>query len=138
MGFLKCRDRAAGLRNVPPCAQRHRWRAESGEKLDRQKRSRWACSPDFLVEDDFALQPLRRLYLPLIKPTYQPREHCCESDQPRRQDGHSSQKIVNWFVSEALRLLYYRYPTSWLDRTERIEISMLFEMSGLVLANLVD
>src|SRR5438093_13734425 len=92
---------------------------------------------DFLVEDDFALQPLRRLYLPSIKPATQPREHCCESDQPRRQDGHSSQKIVNWFVSEALRLLYYRYPTSWLDRTGRIEICVLLEMSRLVFAHTV-
>src|SRR4029077_5447987 len=90
---------------------------------------------NFLVENPFALQPLRRLDLALIEPAAQPREDGCECDQPRCQDRHSSQKIMNGFVCEALRLLHYCYPTGRLDRAERIEVSMLLKVSGLVLAD---
>ena len=60
----------------------------------------------FLVENDFALQLLRGLHLALIEPGAEPREHCRENDQPCRQDRHSSQKIVNWFVCQSFRLLH--------------------------------
>ena len=92
----------------------------------------------FLVENDFTLQLLSGLYLALIEPGAEPREHCRENDQPCRQDRHSSQKIVNRLVSEALRLLHYRHPPRWLDRTERIEVSTLLEMSDFILSDFVD
>ena len=92
----------------------------------------------FLVEDDFALQPLRPFHLALIEPVTQPCEDCRERDQPRSQDRHSSQKIMNRFVCEALRLLHYRHPTGLLDRTERIEVPVFLEMSDFVLADFID
>src|SRR3989442_747275 len=82
-----------------------------------------------LVKDHFAFQPLCGFYLALIKPVAQPREYCGQSDQPRRQHSHSSQKIVHRFVRQPLWLFHDRYPPSRLDRTGRIEVSMLFEVS---------
>src|SRR4029077_17706088 len=93
---------------------------------------------NFLVENHFALQPLRRLDLALIEPAAQPREDVCECDQPRCQDRHSSQKIMNGFICEALWLLHYRYPAGRLDRAERVEVSMLLKVSGFVLTDLIN
>src|SRR4029077_5776020 len=75
-----------------------------------------------LVEDHFAFQTLCGFYLALIKPVAQQREYAGQTDQHRVQTTHASQKIVYRFVSQALWLFHDRYPTSRLDRTERIEV----------------
>src|SRR5436190_23462931 len=45
---------------------------------------------------------------------------------------------MNRFISEALRLLHYGYPSGRLDWTKRVEVPMLLEMADFVLTDFVD
>ena len=92
----------------------------------------------FFVEDDFALQTLFGFQLPLVIPAAQPCEDCSEDDQPGCQHGHSSQKIMNRFVSQGPGLLHYGHPTARFNGAERIEIAMPLEMPAFALADLFD
>src|SRR5438067_345637 len=92
----------------------------------------------FFVEDDFTLQTLFGFQLSLVIPAAQPCEDRGEDDQPGCQHSHSSQKIMNRFVSQGPRLLYYSHPTARINRAERIEIALSLEMPAPALANLFD
>src|SRR4029453_6048402 len=93
---------------------------------------------NLFVKDDFAFDTLPNLHLPLIKSGAKPREDRCENNQPRRQDGHSSEQIVNRFIGQASRLLDYGDPTGRFDRAEGIKISLPLEMPALALPDLFE
>ena len=92
----------------------------------------------FFVEDHFALQPLLGFQLALVIRTAQPREDRGENDQPSCQYCHSSQKIVNRFVSQGSRLLHYGHPATRFNRAERIKVTVPLEMPAFALADLFD
>ena len=91
---------------------------------------------DFLVEDDFALDPAGSFGLTAIKSAAEPCENGNGQDEPSAQDGHSLEKIAERFVSDRLRLLHHHGPSRGLDRSERVKIPAALEVAGLHFGNL--
>src|SRR6266542_3009780 len=92
----------------------------------------------FLVEDHFTFQPPLGFQLALVIRAAQPRKDRGENDQPGSQYSHSSQKVMNRFVSQGPRLLHHGHPTAGFNRAERVKITVPLEMSALALADFFD
>src|SRR5262245_66644388 len=83
----------------------------AGNRIDQSNTARH-IRKHFLVENHLALQTLLRFQLTLVVRAAQPREDRGEYDQPGCEYRHSSQKIMNRFVSQGLGLLHYGHPTA--------------------------
>ena len=93
---------------------------------------------DLLIENYFALDPPRRFGLASGKFSREPRRQRRENDEPDRRDRDLVPQIAQRFVGRRRWLLDDRHPAGRVDGREGIDVSVLFEISRFVFANLLN